>query len=70
MIEIVPDRPGHDRRYLLDSGLIRAELGWAPEVEFGPSLASTIDWYAGHREWWKPLCERAVIDERAWTGAA
>ncbi len=44
MIEIVPDRPGHDRRYLPDSSLIGTSLGWAPEVDFGHGLADTIDW--------------------------
>lgn len=70
MIEIVPDRPGHDRRYLLDSSFISTSLGWAPQVDFGPGLADTIDWYASHRDWWQPLRERAVVDEKAWTSAA
>jgi dTDP-glucose 4,6-dehydratase len=70
MIETVPDRPGHDRRYLLDSSLIRTELGWAPEVEFGTGLAATIDWYAGHRDWWQPLLGRALVDEKTWHPAA
>jgi dTDP-glucose 4,6-dehydratase len=70
MIEIVPDRPGHDRRYLLDSSLIRSELGWAPEVEFPAGLAATVDWYAGHRDWWEPLVGRAVVDEEGWDPAA
>jgi dTDP-glucose 4,6-dehydratase len=70
MIEIVPDRPGHDRRYLLDSSAIGTSLGWAPVVDFGRGLADTIDWYASHRDWWQPLRKRAVVDEKAWTSAA
>lgn len=63
---IVPDRPGHDRRYLLDTTRIRAELGWAPEIDFGPGLAETVAWYATHRAWWAPLIGRAPVVESAW----
>lgn len=62
----VPDRPGHDRRYLLDSTRIRAELGWAPRVSFAAGLAETVQWYAAHREWWEPLIGRSPVDEHAW----
>ena len=64
---IVPDRPGHDRRYLLDSSKLRRELGWEPEVDFGLGLAATIDWYAANRAWWEPLKERAPVVETAWS---
>jgi len=65
---IVPDRPGHDRRYLLDSGKIRRELGWAPAIEWASGLASTIDWYAEHPTWWMPLRGRAPVTETtAWS---
>jgi dTDP-glucose 4,6-dehydratase len=63
---IVPDRPGHDRRYLLDSSKIREELGWAPEREFEPGLQDTIRWYEAHRDWWEPLKDRAPVQETAW----
>jgi dTDP-glucose 4,6-dehydratase len=65
-IETVPDRPGHDRRYLLDSTLLRTELGWAPTVDFDAGLAATIDWYAARRDWWEPLRERLLVSEGAW----
>lgn len=65
-VETVPDRPGHDRRYLLDSTRLRTELGWAPVVDFDQGLADTIAWYAGNRGWWQPLRERAVVDEGGW----
>jgi dTDP-glucose 4,6-dehydratase len=65
---IVPDRPGHDRRYLLDSSRIRRELGWSPSVEFEQGLADTVAWYAEHRDWWEPLKGRAPVAEAtAWS---
>ncbi|MGH9081917.1 MAG: dTDP-glucose 4,6-dehydratase [Acidimicrobiales bacterium] len=66
---IVPDRPGHDRRYLLDSSKIRRELGWRPEVPFAEGLAETVRWYAGNRAWWEPLRDRAPVAEAAWASA-
>ena len=63
---IVPDRPGHDRRYLLDAGKIRRELGWEPSHGWREGLAETIEWYASHRDWWEPLKERAPVEETAW----
>ena len=64
---IVPDRPGHDRRYLLDSTKIRHELGWQPEISFEEGLRATADWYAANRAWWEPLKERALVRETAWS---
>jgi dTDP-glucose 4,6-dehydratase len=64
--QIVPDRPGHDRRYLLDSTKIRTELGWEPHIAFEEGLADTVSWYAEHRSWWEPLRDRAPIEETAW----
>jgi len=63
---IVPDRPGHDRRYLLDSSKLREELGWSPEHDFDAGLASTVEWYREHRDWWEPLKQRAPVEETAW----
>jgi dTDP-glucose 4,6-dehydratase len=65
----VPDRPGHDRRYLLDSGKIRRELGWAPEVEFEEGMRRTVEWYRENESWWRPLKERAGVKEEAWKPA-
>ena len=47
--ETVPDRPSHDRRYLLDSTKIRTQLGWEPTVEFEQGLADTVAWYRAHK---------------------
>jgi dTDP-glucose 4,6-dehydratase len=64
---IVPDRPGHDRRYVLDWSKIQHELGWAPTVAWNSGIAETIDWYAANREWWEPLRDRAPVAEgSAW----
>jgi len=63
---VVPDRPGHDRRYLLDSTKIGSELGWKPLVPFEPGLADTIEWYGRNRPWWEPLRDRAPVEESAW----
>jgi dTDP-glucose 4,6-dehydratase len=64
---IVPDRPGHDRRYLLDSSKLRRELGWEPEIDFESGLRETVEWYAANRGWWEPLRERLQVEETAWT---
>jgi len=64
---IVPDRPGHDRRYLLDSSKLRRQLGWKPDVDFEEGLRRTVDWYRENRSWWEPLKERAPVPEAtAW----
>lgn len=63
---IVPDRPGHDRRYLLDSTKIADDLGWSPTIAFDDGLAETVRWYAEHRDWWEPLKARSRIEEAAW----
>ena len=54
-IEFVTDRAGHDRRYAIESGKLRSELGWAPRfVDFEAGLADTIEWYVAHEDWWRP----------------
>ena len=64
--QIVPDRPGHDRRYLLDSSKLERELGWKPEIGFDEGLRETVEWYAENRAWWEPLKERLQVEETAW----
>jgi dTDP-glucose 4,6-dehydratase len=58
MIEHVPDRLGHDRRYCVDWSKIADELGYAPAVSFDEGLAATVRWYTEHRAWWEPLKKR------------
>jgi dTDP-glucose 4,6-dehydratase len=64
---IVPDRPGHDRRYLLDSSKVERELGWQPEIGFDDGLRKTVAWYTENRAWWEPLKDRLQVEETAWT---
>jgi dTDP-glucose 4,6-dehydratase len=64
--EIVPDRPGHDTRYLLDSSKLRGELGWAPEIELEAGVADTVAWYEANRGWWELLLAAASVDEHGW----
>ncbi len=64
--KIVPDRPGHDRRYLLDATKIREELGWTASRGFDEGLAETVAWYEANRDWWEPLKARAPVEESAW----
>jgi dTDP-glucose 4,6-dehydratase len=58
LITPVADRPGHDRRYALDSGKLQA-LGWKPSASFETALAVTVEWYRTHEAWWRPLKEGA-----------
>jgi dTDP-glucose 4,6-dehydratase len=61
LIRHVADRPGHDRRYALDTTRIQAELGWAPRRDWLDTLHDTVDWYVAHPEWWRAIRDR---DER------
>ncbi|MGR9073219.1 MAG: dTDP-glucose 4,6-dehydratase, partial [Gammaproteobacteria bacterium] len=51
LIAFVEDRPGHDRRYAIDTGKIRREIGWTPHETFSTGLRKTVAWYLDHREW-------------------
>lgn len=59
-IEFVPDRPGHDRRYALDSSRVKG-LGWKPENDFDTDLENTVGWYKDNESWWRTLKEKAEI---------
>jgi dTDP-glucose 4,6-dehydratase len=55
LVRHVADRPGHDRRYAVDSSKLR-DLGWAPQRSFDAGgLAETVEWYRENREWWEPI---------------
>ncbi|MEO6155551.1 MAG: dTDP-glucose 4,6-dehydratase [Thermomonas sp.] len=50
-ITYVTDRPGHDRRYAIDAGKLKSELGWVPEHDFDQGIADTVDWYLNNQQW-------------------
>ena len=56
LIRLVADRPGHDRRYRLETAKLRA-LGWVPRTDFRTGLAATVDWYVRNEWWWRPIKE-------------
>ena len=51
LLQFVKDRPGHDRRYAIDSSLVEKELGWAPRETWESGLRKTIDWYVNNSDW-------------------
>jgi dTDP-glucose 4,6-dehydratase len=59
LITFVTDRPGHDRRYAMDSSKLQRELGWQPQYDFATGLAQTAQWYLANEAWWRPLLERS-----------
>ncbi len=54
LIQAVTDRPGHDRRYAVETDKLRA-LGWQPAHRFDDALAATVAWYRANEAWWRPL---------------
>jgi len=57
LIKPVQDRPGHDRRYALDTSKLQA-MGWAPQAVFEKGLAETVEWYRANEWWWRPIKEQ------------
>ena len=65
----VPDRPGHDCRYLLDSAKIARDVGWKPAIRFEEGMRETIRWYVENREWWQAIQQKAdseMVQEDKW----
>ncbi len=54
LIRHVADRPGHDRRYALDTTRLQG-LGWPPRRSFEEAIAATVAWYRDQRAWWEPI---------------
>jgi len=57
-LQLIKDRPGHDRRYAVDWSLIREDLGWQPSVSLTKGLQLTVDWYKNNPDWWQPLKQK------------
>lgn len=64
LIRFVTDRPGHDRRYAIDSSKIERELGWRRDESFETGLARTIDWFLQNETWWRPIREKRYAGDR------
>lgn len=58
----VEDRPGHDRRYLLDISKIKKELGWKPEIDFEQDMDALVQWYVDNKWWWEPLIGKGFVE--------
>jgi dTDP-glucose 4,6-dehydratase len=55
LIRHVEDRPGHDRRYAVDSSRLTRLTGWRPAIGFVEGIAETVDWYRRSESWWRPI---------------
>lgn len=64
LIDLVKDRPGHDRRYAIDPAKIERQLGWRAQESFTSGLAKTIDWYVDNSWWWRPIRSGNYAGER------
>jgi len=64
LIEFVKDRPGHDRRYAIDSSKLQRELGWCPSVDFETGIARTVDWYLDNQPWVQRVLDGSYRMER------
>lgn len=60
MVKFVEDRKAHDRRYAIDAGKIKTELGWEPQINFEDGLKSTFDWYQNNQDWVKATEDRLM----------
>ncbi|MFZ7133396.1 MAG: dTDP-glucose 4,6-dehydratase [Eubacteriales bacterium] len=58
----VKDRPGHDRRYAMDTTKLTAQLGWQPGYTFDEGMEKTIQWYLDHKQWWKKILTKKSPD--------
>ena len=64
LIVFVEDRPGHDRRYAIDSGRVRREFEWRPSLDLHEGLGRTVRWYLENRWWWQGIRESGFEDRR------
>jgi dTDP-glucose 4,6-dehydratase len=64
LITYVKDRPGHDRRYAIDSSKLQGELGWRPSQTFETGIAQTVDWYLANQSWSQRVLDGSYRMER------
>ena len=67
MIEYVNDRPGHDKRYSINSSKIENDLGWKPKYKFDEALKETVSWYVENESWWESLIDNKTLHSQPWT---
>ena len=67
LIDYVGDRPGHDKRYSIDSSKIQNEIGWKPSYDFDSAIKQTVDWYLKNKDWWEPLADEKMLHPQPWT---
>lgn len=70
LVTFVADRPGHDRRYAIDAGKLRRELGWRPAESFESGLRLTVRWYLDNSAWWQAILDGVYRGERLGLGGA
>ena len=67
LIEFVPDRPGHDKHYSINSSKIKNEINWSPQFNFDDALKETVNWYLSNKQWWEPLINEKTLHPQPWT---
>ena len=67
LIEFVPDRPGHDKHYSINSSKIKNEVNWSPKFNFDDALKQTVNWYLSNKQWWEPLIDEKTLHPQPWT---
>jgi dTDP-glucose 4,6-dehydratase len=64
LITYIKDRPGHDRRYAINSARIESELGWHPQETFATGLRKTVQWYLDHADWIRRIEDSTYLSEK------
>jgi dTDP-glucose 4,6-dehydratase len=64
LVSYVKDRPGHDRRYAIDFGKLRTELGWSPQENIESGLRKTVQWYLDHSDWCRQVAAQTYERQR------
>ena len=67
LIEFVPDRPGHDKHYSINSSKIKKEINWIPKYDLDNALKETVNWYLSNKQWWEPLIDEKTLHPQPWT---